>query len=218
MLFPTMKVSFNYLCAFLSLLAISCGILRSQSEHPLTMHIKYDQPINGYNVDGVFYPFDARCETGQVTLRFKSLTDGGIIVYSNLGQTTDGHPAHPAKFTGYSICEFLFADKNACFRDGDTLMLHYNIEPGVFTDSPLYYYAEFQFFDVDFDGKEEFLINDYYRGRCGNNYTVYEITSEGFVLKDEFPFNCITNETTFIPESRQIRVRVCEDVFETVDI
>lgn len=71
-------------------------------------------------------------------------------------------------------------------------------------DSPLLYDAEFQFFDVDFDGKDELLINDYYQGRCGNYYTVYEISAEGLILKDGKPFDVITNLTKFYPNERKI--------------
>lgn len=218
MFYMNMKHRAVFLLALLIPLFFSCGSNTSKSHHPLTVHIKYDEPINGYQVDGEFFPFNAQSETGQVELRFKSLTGGQDIVYSNVGESEDGYPENPAKFTGYNICEYIFADDNARFNDGDTLTFHYNSEPGILKDSPLYYYAEFQFFDVDFDGEDEFLINDYYRGRCGNHYTVYEITSEGFVLKNEYPFNSITNETQFYPETKQVYIRVDEDKFELVNL
>lgn len=213
-----MKHRAVFLLTLLIPLFLSCGSNTSKSNHPLTVHIKYDEPINGYQVDGEFFPFNAQSETGQVELRFKSLTGGQDFVYTNVGESEVGYPENPAKFIGYNICEYIFADENARFHDGDTLTFHYNTEPGIFKDSPLYYYAEFQFFDVDFDGEDEFLINDYYRGRCGNHYTVFEITSEGFVIKNGYPFNSITNETQFYPETKQVYIRVDEDKFELVNL
>lgn len=204
MFYINMKCRVVYLITLLIPLLLSCGSNNSKSDHPLTVHIKYSEPINGYQVEGEFFPFNAQSETGQVALRFNSLVGGQDFVYTNVGQSEVGYPENPAKFTGFNIYEYIFADENARFHDGDTLLFHYNTKPGILKDSPLYYYAEFQFFDVDFDGVDEFLVNDYYRGRGGNNYTVYEISPDGLELKSFTPFDIITNTTKFDAESRVI--------------
>lgn len=201
------------LWALVPLFFLSCRENRGKSNHPLTVHIKYDEPINCYQVEGEFFPFNAQSETGQVELRFKSLTGGQDFVYTNVGKTEVGYPDNPSKFTGYNIYEYIFADENARFHDGDTLTFHYNTEPGILKDSPLYYYAEFQFFDVDFDGVDEFLVNDYYRGRGGNNYTVYEIGPDGLELKSFTPFDIITNSTKFDAERMVITDELHDGVF-----
>lgn len=210
-----MVVFFRYFFVFLSLLVFPCGMINGQSGHPLTIHIKYDKPINGYMVTGEFFPFNDQSETGQVTLNFKSITGGRDFVFSNVGKFEDGNKKSPTKFTGYNICEFIFADENARFHDGDTLVFHYNTEPGIFKDSPLYYYAEFQFFDVDFDGKDEFLVSNYYRGKGGNDYEVYEITPKGLKKKALKPFNRITNITVFDAERRVITDVTHDGVFSS---
>ena len=209
------KMKFCALC-FISLLislVSSCGSNNSKSNFPLTVHFKYEEPINGYRIAGEFFPFSEHSETGQVVLRFTSITGGQDFVYTNVGESEVGYPENPAKFTGYNICEYIFVDENARFNDGDTLVFRYNTEPGILKDSPLYYYAEFQFFDVDFDGVDEFLVSDYYRGKGGNNYTVYEIGSEGLELKSFTPFNLITNSTVFDADRRVITNEVHDGVF-----
>ncbi len=211
--FMEMKYKVMYFLTLLIPLISSCGSNNSKSNHSLTIYFKYDEPINGYQVDGEFYPFDAQSETGQVELRFRSLTGGQDFVYTNVGESEAGYPENPAKFTGYNICEYIFADENARFHDGDTLTFHYNTEPGIFKDSPLYYYAEFQFFDVDFDGVEEFLLSDYYRGQGGNNYTVYELGLNGLELKSFTPFDTINNCTRFDADRRVITNEVHDGVF-----
>lgn len=210
-----MKVLFRSFCTLLPILAFSCGIINGQSGHPITVNIKYDKPINGYVVTGEFYPFDAQSETGQVSLNFKSITGRQDFVFSNVGKFEDCDKKSPTKFTGYNICELIFSDENARFHDGDTLVFHYNTEPGVFEDSPLYYYAEFQFFDVDFDGKEEFLVSDYYRGKGGNDYEVYEITPKGLKKKAFKPFDRISNVTVFDAERRVITDVLHDGVFSS---
>lgn len=208
-----MRYNVTCLFALLILLISSCGSNNSKSNHPLTVHIKYDAPINGYQVDGDFLPFGPQTETGQVTLKFKSLTGGQDFVYTNVGESEVGYPENPAKFTGYNIYEYIFSDENARFHDGDTLTFHYNTESGILKDSPLYYYAEFQFFDVDFDGVDEFLVSDYYRGRSGNNYTVYEIGPDGLELKSFTPFDIITNSIKFDAERKVITDELHDGVF-----
>lgn len=201
------------LWTILPLFALFCSNENGKSGSPLTVHIKYDTLVSGYMVEGEFYPFDTRIETGQVTLRFKSLSGGQDFVYSNVGKNEDGNPEYPSKFTGYNVFEYIFANEDARFKDGDTLVFHYNTEPGVHKGSPLYYYAEFQFFDIDFDGKEEFLVSDYNRGRGGNNYEVYEITSKGLVKKSFEPFDRISNATKFDLKRRVITNEIHDGVF-----
>ncbi|MBR1872404.1 MAG: hypothetical protein IJ795_04280, partial [Bacteroidales bacterium] len=81
----------------LPLSVLSCGNNNAKSSDALTVHIKYDTPINGYVVTGEFYPFESQSETGQVTLSFKSLDGGKDFVYSNVVETEDGNPEAPSK-------------------------------------------------------------------------------------------------------------------------
>ncbi len=192
------------LFAVLSGFLPSCANDGGKSSHPICISFKYDQPVNGYEVSGLFYPFDSLSETGQVTMFFKSLDGGKDFVYSNVDKFETDHPEYPLKFTGYNIYEQVFSDGFTGFQDGESLVFHYNTEPNETFDSPLYYNAEFQFFDVDMDGEDEFLVNDYYMGACGNHYTAYEIGMNGLKEKVCFPFNSITNLTKFDSGSRVI--------------
>ncbi len=201
--------------ALLPVLFLSCKNNNGKSDHALTVHIKYDTPVNGYMVTGEFYPFDAQSETGQVELHFKAPSGGQSFIYSNVGKTENGNPETPAKFTGLNLCEYISTDENTLFHDGDTLVFHYNTEAGILENSSLYYYAEFQFFDVDFDGEDEFLVNDYYRGKGGNNYEVYEITPEGLNKKSFEPFDRITSSTDFDAKRRVITDVLRDGVFNT---
>ena len=168
----------------------------------------FDEPVSGYNVSGTFYPFNAISETGHVELTFAPVGGGKALVFSDAD----------LKFTDKSIYDYVFSEGFSGFHDGDTLICHYTDAKHPDFDSPLNYDAGFQFFDVDFDGEDELLINDFYRGKCGNHYTVYEITSDGFVLNNDYPFNFLTNETEFHPWTKEIRVRVDVDKFESVNL
>ena len=67
-----------------------------------------------------------------------------------------------------------------------------------YPNSPLGYYTAFQFFDADFDGEDELLVNDFGMDRQGNSYTVFDITAKGLYRKDYLPFAEIDNETEFL--------------------
>ena len=197
-------------------LALTVGCQKKNTKTSIVL--VYDEPINGYNVSGRFYPFGSSTETGQVELRFAPVNGGEALVFSNVDCFEEDNPEHPMKYTDNNIYDYVFSEGFAGFHDGESLICHYSDAKHPNFGSPLNYDAGFQFFDVDFDGEDEFLINDYYRGRCGNHYTVYEITSEGFVLKNDYPFNSITNETQFYPEKKQVYIRVDEDKYELVNL
>ena len=168
------------------------------------VRIVYDEPVDGYTVSGYFYPFDAICETGWVELHFVPVDGGKELVFSNVGKYEEGHPDWPEKFSGKNICDLVFSDSFKGFKDGETLHWKYYTTHYPFEESPLFYDAEFQFFDVDFDGQDEFLLNEYDKGRGGNTYVVYEITPDGFEKKMGEPFDEIVNSTEFYPDEKII--------------
>ncbi len=196
------------LFAILFVLLSSCG--RNTDEFPIKTYIVYDEPVNGYRVTGVFYPFDANTETGQIELRFKPIKGGRTLVYSTIGEHEEGHPEWSYYFSGKNIFDVVFdengyVDKASGFKNGETYHWHYHgTQDEYWTHSPLLYDAEFQFYDADFDGEDELLINTYYRGQIGNYYKVYEITPQGLVLRKGKPFDDINNDTEFHPDTRTI--------------
>ena len=71
-------------------------------------------------------------------------------------------------------------------------------------DEILSKYSPFFFSDVNFDGKEELLINDYNGGARGSNaYEVYEVSPyHAEILKDP-PFNVLEDGITeFDPKNK----------------
>ena len=211
-----MKIEKELLSVLFYIGVIACG--SREKEISLKTALVYDGIVNGYQVSGDFYPFSSTSQTGQVVLRFAPVNGGDTLVFSNVGCLEEYNSENPAKFTGKNLCDYVFSEEFSGFHDGDTLLCHYYDTMHPEFDSPFLYDAEFQFIDIDFDGEEEFLINDYSRGQCGNQYVAYEISGNGFVLKEDYPFNCLTSETKLLPETKQIYLRVLDDLFDTVDI
>ena len=60
-------------------------------------------------------------------------------------------------------------------------------------NSPIGYYTSFQFLDIDFDGEDELLVSDMYKGQAGNDYSVWDIAEDGLKSVDYIPLDRLTN-------------------------
>ena len=163
-------------------------------QNQVCVKLVYDKPIEGYEVTADWQPFEVKgCETGYITINFRDISTGKEFQYINREKFSSYHTdliTSTAGFDGY--------------KDGDVYHIEYVTKPSPFEESPIDYYLPFQFFDVDFDGKKELLINDYYQGQQGNNYEVFEIADSVLVAKRYAPFNSVDNMMTFDSQNKII--------------
>jgi hypothetical protein len=163
-------------------------------QNQVCVKLVYDKPIEGYEVTADWQPFEVKdCETGYITINFRDISTGKEFQYINR-----------EKFSSYHTDLITSAEGFDGYKDGDVYHIEYVTKPNPFEESPIDYYLPFQFYDVDFDGEKELLINDYYQGQQGNNYEVFEIADSGLVAKKYAPFNSIDNMMTFDSQSRII--------------
>lgn len=163
-------------------------------QNQVYVKLVYDKPIEGYEVTADWQPFEAKdCETGYITINFRNVSTGKEFQYVNR-----------EKFSSYHTDLMTSAEGFDGYKDGDVYHIEYVTKPNPFEESPIDYYLPFQFYDVDFDGENELLINDYYQGQQGNNYEVFEIADSGLVAKKHAPFNSVDNMMTFDSQSRII--------------
>ena len=84
------------------------------------------------------------------------------------------------------------------FKNGDSFTFKYNAQQSAEPENPLLPNAEYQFYDIDFDGKDELLLNYYHGGPKGCSMAeIYEITDTALVLK--YPIG--SDERFFIDEN-----------------
>ena len=163
-------------------------------KNQVCVKLVYDKPIEGYEVTADWQPFEVKdCETGYITINFRDISTGKEFQYINR-----------EKFSSYHTDLITSAENFDCYKDGEVYHIEYATKPNSFEESPIDYYLPFQFYDVDFDGEKELLINDYYQGQQGNNYEVFEIADSGLVAKKHAPFNSVDNMMTFDSQSRII--------------
>ena len=139
-------------------------------------------------------PFEVKdCETGYITINFRDISTGKEFQYINR-----------EKFGSYHTDLITSAEGFDGYKNGDTYTIQYVTQHNPFEESPIDYYVPFQFYDVDFDGEKELLINDYYQGQQGNNYEVFEITDSGLEAKKYPPFNDVDNMMKFDSQNKII--------------
>ena len=160
----------------------------------INVYITYAEPIDHYEVTMLWQPFDAHSETGLLVANFRdTVTNESFQYYER------------EKYSSYHTDLITFAEGFEGHRDGDQHTISTQTpDQEYYAESPLNYYASFQFFDVDFDGDKELLVNDWYRGQQGNYYAVWEITDEGLVQRCEAPFDAIDNCTKLNAETKEI--------------
>lgn len=160
----------------------------------INVYITYSEPIGSYEVTMLWQPFSSDSETGVLVANFRdTVTNESFQYYER------------EKYSSYHTDLITYAEDFEGHRDGDVHIISTKTpNQEYYPDSPLDYYASFQFFDADFDGEDELLVSDWYRGQQGNYYAVYEITPEGLKRRVDGPYLSIDNCTQFDAETKRI--------------
>lgn len=158
----------------------------------INVYFKYNQTVKGYEVTARWMPFDPHCETGLLVMNFRNKSNGQSFRYTNF-----------EKYNSPSTDRVTFQRGFKGYKNGDVYYFDY-IEPR--SDETLGYYTPFQFVDIDFDGKDEFVINDWYQGQGGNGYYSYKINGSTLSQMTHPPFDDINNSTSFDKVKKQIIV------------
>lgn len=174
----------------------------------IKVYFKYNQLVNGYEVTGRWMPFEPHNETGSVIMNFRHTTGGQSFQYiENI-------------YHNFDMDKITFSKGFKGYQNGDVYYLDYitNDNPDEYKDSPLYYYAPFQFYDVDFDGEQELIINDCDQIKGGNTYRAYKVRDNDIELMGYLPFNALDNEVTFDMHNKTIRLNRFDGVFDSSSI
>lgn len=182
----------------------------------LSVYFKYSESVDGYVVTGKFFPFNKTAETGYVILSFMEQYTNKVYLYIS---------PRDDKYTSNDIYNLVFSDSFPGYKQGNVYCFNYvapnsslNKESCYSMDilHPLGYYTPFQFFDVDFDGKKELLMNNWDLLRTGNTYTVYKLNDKGLIPVSEAPFNELCNEDEIDSKRRMITRISVDGAFEYI--
>ena len=182
---------------FLALIACSNTqpnwVYELESKNPLkedtnfvSVYFRFDTIINDFEVSGILYPsyyeeygWDAY-ENG-VRLFFHNIKTGKEYVWTDWDEESR---CFKLFFMSKNVRDIVSAKKFRGFKSGDYYVFRYDTTHHYYSDNDLLPYAEYQFFDADFDGEEELILGYYAGGPKGSPwYQVYEITDSVLVEK-----------------------------------
>ena len=170
------------------------------STNYISVYFRFDTIINDFEVSGILYPFYSEqygwsmYENG-VRLFFHSCNTDKEYIWTDFDET-----CHSFKntFMSKNVFDIVTAQDFHGFKNGDSFMFKYNMQQSVEPQNPLLPNAEYQFYNIDFDGKDELLLNYYHGGPKGCSMAeIYEITDTALVLK--YPIG--SDERFFIDEN-----------------
>lgn len=191
-----------YLLPLLALLVAGCShrqTLESTSkdvekvDSVIIINFRYNQIVDNYEVYGTWCPFGSNSETGNVNMKFRDVRSGKVYEYIN------------EKYTNFEICNIVFSEGFKGHTDGAVYNFDYRINGVDWAHNhQLPYYTPFMFFDVDFDGQKELLINNCDQFNGGNTFSAYKIKDNKIELMDYVPFTDIDNNTFFDERGKRI--------------
>ena len=160
----------------------------SKSDNP-RVYIEYRQPINDYKITVTWFPWGGTGEVGHGILKFTHISEKQYFYVFN------------DSFSDFYL-DSLVRNHSHVFYDGETFALDY-ISPQ--NGELIGHNTPFQFLDVDFNGEDELLINNWNCGhRNYNQYEVYKIYPFHAEKLSKKPFDCIENGNVFDFENKTI--------------
>lgn len=189
------------------------------SSNITSVYFRFDTIINDFEVNGIFYPsyfpeygWDAH-ENG-VYLYFRSLKTDKEYCYTTWDDTCGCFSSH---FMSINITNIVCDKPFDGFKNGDAYIFLYNTTIDTTSDNSLLPYAEYQFYDADFDGEDELIIGSYVGGPHGSPcYEIYDMTDSGLFIKradDGFSSFWLDSDSEFDSENKQIRNTIYEGAY-----
>lgn len=177
----------------------------------ISVYFRFDTIVNGFEVSGILYPF--RFDDGEwsanengVRLFFHSHETGADYMWTDWDESAK---CFKNTFMSKNVSDIVRDDKFKGFQNGDIYTFKYDTCRIEGASNSLMPNAEFQFYDIDYDGEQELLLGYFHGGPySGTCYEVYEMTEAGLVKKcpinDEKDLFMLDYYTSFNPEERTI--------------
>ena len=184
-----------------------------------SVYFRFDTIIEDFEVKGIFYPsyypeYGWEAHENGAYLYFHSLKTGKEYCYTTWDGTCGCFSSH---FMSINITNIV-SDKRFCgYKNGDAYIFRYNTTIDTTSDNSLLPYAEYQFYDADFDGEDELIIGSYVGGPHGSPcYDIYDMTDSGLFIKradDGFSLFWLDSDSEFDSENKQIRNTIYEGAY-----
>ncbi len=150
------------------------------------VYFRFDTILNNFEVSGILYPRPAEnygweAHESGVRLFFHNLKTDKEYIWTNMDKVEDEFKPY---FMSINVTNIICEKRSKAFKDGDAYIFHYDTTTYEYSDNSLLPYAEYQFYDADFDGEDELIIGSYVGGPHGSPcYAIYDMTDLGLVKK-----------------------------------
>ena len=180
------------------------------STNYISVYFRFDTIINDFEVSGILYPYYS-AKTGWsdiengVRLFFYSHKTGKEYVWTDFDASCH---CFRNVFMSKNVYDIVHSEGFSGFKNGDTYIFNYDTYQSVKAQNSFYPNAEYQFYDIDFDGESELLLNYFHGGPKGGLMSEpYEITDTALVpitpIGDSSVFSFDEN-TTIDPDYKTI--------------
>lgn len=187
----------SFIILVASLLCVSCTPIwvreletkdmLNDSANTISVYFRFDTIINNFEVSGILYPnfseeYGWSCAENGVRLFFISLNTGKEYLWTDWEEDCK---CFKNSFMSKNVQDIVLSDDFKRFQDGDYYTFHYDTSTRENPQNPLLPNAEYQFYDIDFDGEDELLLSYYHGGPKGcTAYEIYELTDTAFIKKE----------------------------------
>lgn len=177
--------------------------LLKDSTNYISVYFRFDTIINDFEVSGILYPNYSEnsgwsdMENGA-RLFFYSRKTGKEYIWTDWDESCS---CFKNIFMSKNVYNIVHSEGFNGFKSGDTYIFDYDTTTAEYAKNPFFHYAEFQFYDADFDGEDELILGYYGGGPHGCTcYEIYDITDSTLLLKktiDEDGYFSIDVSTEF---------------------
>ena len=204
--------------AYLDIKRLSLNwVLDLENKNPLkkdwktiSVYFRFDTIINDFEVSGILYPNYSKeygwsaLENG-VRLFFYNQKTGKEYVWTDWSEKAK---CFKNIFMSKNVSDIVYSKEFNGFKTCDYYTFKYDTTRNNYSHNSLLPNAEYQFYDIDFDGEDELLLNYYHGGaKGGSAHEIYEMTESGLVRKEvigEEGYFALDGNTIINPEDKTI--------------
>ena len=188
------------------------------SSNITSVYFRFDTILNDFEVSGILYPRSAEnygweAHESGVRLFFHNLKTDKEYIWTNMDKVEDEFKPY---FMSINVTNIICDKRSKAFKDGDAYIFRYDTRTYEYSDNALLPYAEYQFYDADFDGEDELILGYYIGGpHSSPSYDIYELTDSGLVRKEVEgeSYFWLDADTKFDQENRIITNRLHEGAY-----
>ena len=176
----------------------------------ISVYFKFDTIINDFEVSGILYPnyskeYGWNASENGVRLFFYNRKTGKEYMWTDWSEKAK---SFKNIFMSKNVSDIVYSKDFNGFKTCDYYTFKYDTTRSNYSHNSLLPNAEYQFYDIDFDGEDELLLNYYHGGaKGGSAHEIYEMTESGLVRKEvigEEGYFALDGNTIINPEDKTI--------------